>query len=148
MNSDFCVGVHALVYLKRMKRVLSSEELADNICTNPARVRKVMAKLKKGGIIETHEGKEGGYRFSPEAAQTTLREIADLLDTQFVSANWHSGSLDKPCIVSSGMGAVMDDIFTELDEACRERLEHKTIRDIERLIVIKRKGARNNDCSG
>ena len=139
MNSDFCVGVHALVYLKRMKRVLSSEELADNICTNPARVRKVMAKLKRGDIVETHEGKEGGYRFREEAAKTTLREIADLLGTQFVSSNWHSGSLDKPCIISSGMGEVMDSILAELDEACRERLENKTIRDIEHIIFSRRK---------
>ena len=48
MTSDYCVAVHALVYLNHKAKVLSSEELAENICTNPARVRKVMAKLKKG----------------------------------------------------------------------------------------------------
>ena len=47
MTSDYCVAVHALVYLNHKAKVLSSEELAENICTNPARVRKVMAKLKK-----------------------------------------------------------------------------------------------------
>ena len=31
MNSDFCVAVHALVYLNRRGCVLSSEELARNI---------------------------------------------------------------------------------------------------------------------
>ena len=43
MNSDFCVAVHGMVYLYHKKCQLSSDELADNICTNPARVRKVMA---------------------------------------------------------------------------------------------------------
>ena len=43
LNSDFCVAVHGLVYLKHKNDMVPSEELAKNICTNPARVRKVMA---------------------------------------------------------------------------------------------------------
>ena len=34
MTSDYCVAVHALVYLNHKAKVLSSEELAENICTN------------------------------------------------------------------------------------------------------------------
>ena len=53
MNGLFCVAVHALIYLDKRGCLLSSEELAANICTNPARVRKVMAKLKKAGLVTT-----------------------------------------------------------------------------------------------
>ena len=74
MNSDFCVAVHALVYLNRRGCVLSSEELARNICTNPARVRKVLARMKKDGLVETKEGSSGGgYRFAKGAAGGALR---------------------------------------------------------------------------
>ena len=34
-NSSFSIAVHALVYLNHMEKVLSSEELAQNVCTNP-----------------------------------------------------------------------------------------------------------------
>ena len=51
MTSEFAIAVHALVYLHHKNAVLSSEELAENICTNSARVRKVMAKLKKKDLI-------------------------------------------------------------------------------------------------
>lgn len=37
MKSDFIVAVHALVYLSHRGCLASSEELAENICTNPAR---------------------------------------------------------------------------------------------------------------
>ena len=47
MTSEFAIGVHALVYLGHKKEIISSEALSDNICANPARIRKVMAKLKK-----------------------------------------------------------------------------------------------------
>ena len=52
MNSAFCVAVHALICLNRRQEQLSSEELARSICTNPARVRKIMAGLKRAGLVE------------------------------------------------------------------------------------------------
>ena len=43
MDSSFNLAVHALVCLSHSGRSLSSEALAENICTNPARVRRVKA---------------------------------------------------------------------------------------------------------
>ena len=34
MTAEFPLAVHALVYLLHTNRVTSSQELADNICTN------------------------------------------------------------------------------------------------------------------
>ncbi len=62
VDSSFNLAVHALVCLSHSGRSLSSEALAENICTNPARVRRVMAGLKKAGMVETREGQDGGYR--------------------------------------------------------------------------------------
>ena len=47
MDSSFNLAVHALVCLSHSGRSLSSEALAENICTNPTRVRRVMAGLKR-----------------------------------------------------------------------------------------------------
>lgn len=48
MTGEFSIAVHALVFLNHHQgEILSSEALAENVCTNPARIRKVMAKLKK-----------------------------------------------------------------------------------------------------
>jgi DNA-binding IscR family transcriptional regulator len=62
MDSSFNLAVHALVCLSHSGRSLSSEELAENICTNPTRVRRVLAGLKKAGMVETREGLDGGSR--------------------------------------------------------------------------------------
>lgn len=142
MNSDFCVAVHGLVYLNHKGCVLSSEELADNICTNRVRVRKVMSRLKKAGLVETREGTDGGYRFPLEPQRVSLAQIAEALDVCFVSTGWNSGSLDKPCLISSGMAAVMDGIFNRLDDGCKQQLSGITIADIDRHIFSSRQ---NND---
>lgn len=47
MDGSFNLAVHALVCLSHRGLSLSSETLAENICTNPARVRRVMAGLKR-----------------------------------------------------------------------------------------------------
>ncbi|WP_320912645.1 Rrf2 family transcriptional regulator, partial [Eisenbergiella porci] len=53
MTSEFGMAVHALTFLNHKGEMVSSEVLAENICTNPARVRKVMAKLKRAGLVTT-----------------------------------------------------------------------------------------------
>ena len=56
MTAEFALAIHGLVYLYHRGKMVTSEELAQNICTNPARVRKVMAKLHKAGLIIASEG--------------------------------------------------------------------------------------------
>ena len=113
MNSSFSIAVHALVYLNHMERVLSSEELAQNVCTNPVLVRKVMSKLKKAGIVTTKGGKSGGYAFASDAETLTLETIAEAIDAHFVGSPWRSGDMDKECLISSGIGlALVKEIVT------------------------------------
>ncbi len=59
MTSEFCIAVHAVVYLNHKKCTVSSDALAENICTNPSRVRQIMTKLKKAGMVETKRESTG-----------------------------------------------------------------------------------------
>ena len=130
MTSEFGVAVHALVFLCHKKETASSEQLAENICTNPARVRKVMGKLKKAGILSTKEGADGGYRLTVPADGITLCQVGKAVDAHFVSARWHSGDTDMPCLVASGMAGLMDELYGQLDNLCKNHLESITISKI------------------
>ncbi len=140
MNSDFCVAVHGMVCLEYRGSILSSEELAENICTNPARVRKVMALLRRGGLIHTREGKDGGYCCIEGAGRITLCQIADALGTRFVENGWHSGGTDRECLIASGMAEVMDALYAQMDSLCRDRLREITLEDVERRLRLKTGG--------
>lgn len=134
MTSEFTIAVHALVFLSHKGAVYTSEGLAENVCTNAARIRKVMAKLKKAGLIKTKEGADGGYLFHREASEVNLEMVADALETSFVGVSWKSGDPDKDCLVSSGMAGVMTEIYDGLDLECRKRLKQIRISDIENRI--------------
>lgn len=141
MNGLFCVAVHALIYLDKRGCMLSSEELAANICTNPARVRKVMAKLKKAGLVSTRAGSDGGYQLTADPASLTLDAVADALAVRVVEPAWHSGgAADCDCMVASGMAEVMDQLFDDLNERCRARLSQLRLTDLEEQLKSRQKG--------
>ena len=137
MTSEFAIGVHALVYLNHKNETLSSELLAENICTNPARIRKVMAKLKTGGLIVTQEGLKGGYRIRKPAEDITLKSVCEALREDIVKASWKSGNADMECLVASGMAGIMDDLYGDLNVLCMDHLATITIADIDRKIFGK-----------
>lgn len=98
MTGEFIVAVHAAVFLNHKAQNMTSEEIAGNVCTNPARIRKVMAKLKKAGLIETHEGAvHGGYAFRKDPKEITLLQIFDAVDDKVITAPWKSGNPELNC---------------------------------------------------
>ena len=111
MTSEFAIAVHALVYLNHRQQTVSSEALAS-----------------------TKEGLEGGYHFEKDSSCVNLRQVCDALEVDFVSASWKSGDKEMDCMIASGMAAIMDEIYADLDELCRKRLESITIASIEAKI--------------
>lgn len=138
MTSEFTIAVHALVFLNHKGQVYSSEGLSENVCTNAARIRKVMSKLKKADLVRTKEGVDGGYLFHRDSKEVNLSMVAEALGTPFVEASWKSGNPHIGCLISTGMAGVMDDIYGQLDRCCREYLSGVTIADLDHKIFANR----------
>ena len=138
MTAEFPVAVHALVYLLHTGDVTSSEKLSDNICTNPARVRKVMAKLCRAGLARCSQGKGSGYTTRADGGEITLRAVMEALCETPVNMNWRSGDELRNCPICSGMGGEMDRIYAGLNEKCMRELDGVTIGSISADIFKKR----------
>ena len=132
MDSSFNLAIHALVCLSHSGRSLGSEALAENICTNPTRVRRVMVGLKRAGLVETREGSDGGYRLCADPASLSLRQVAEAVNARFVDCAWRSGDIDRDCAICSGMAGVMDALYRQLNEQCAAYLSRLTVADIEK----------------
>ncbi|MDD2232027.1 MAG: Rrf2 family transcriptional regulator [Sphaerochaetaceae bacterium] len=128
MTAEFPVAVHALVYLAvHPGREYNSNELADNICTNPARVRKVMAKLCHHRLAVSFKGQGSGYRCIDSARETVLSQVLEALDEHAFSACWKTGDKERDCLVCSGMSTVMESVYTKLNQNAISLLEGITI---------------------
>lgn len=135
MNSDFVVAVHSLVFLNHHGKTMRSEDIAKNVCTNPARVRKVLSKIKSAGLVATKEGAlQGGYMIALDPKEITLRRVLEALEDHVIELSWKSGSEDMDCLIASGMSNLMTDIIQGLDDHCKTDLEKITIWDIEKKI--------------
>lgn len=141
VTSEFTIAVHALVFLNHKGTVYSSEGLAENVCTNAARIRKVMAKLKKADLVKTKEGVDGGYLFHRKSGDISLAMVAKALDMPFVETSWKSGNPHMTCLISSGMAGIMDDLYGELNQRCQEYLETVSIADLDHRIFTGREKA-------
>lgn len=134
MTAEFIVAAHSLAYLNHKGDYRSSEEIAENVCTNPARVRKVMTKLKRAGLVKTHAGFVGGYRLAKPPQTVTLRDVFYAVGKRIVKVTWRSGSPDMDCPIAAGMRPYMDALFDSLDACCAERLAKTTLADIDRAL--------------
>ena len=134
MTNEFAIAVHALVYLHHKQDTVASEALAENVCTNPVCIRRVMGKLKKAGIVSTKEGINGGYHITGKAENLNLNNVSEALKMEMIRSGWHSGSSDKECMIACGMAGILDDLLAGMNEACREYLRNITIADIEKKI--------------
>ncbi|WP_028403321.1 RrF2 family transcriptional regulator [Ectobacillus panaciterrae] len=127
MNSEFTIAVHSLVFLAYLPdHMASSELIAKNVSTNPARIRKIMSRLRKNGFVKTKEGNGGGYILNCNPQETTLAQIYRTVSCG-IKPNWCTGDPEEACLISSNTQAVMDQIFNEAEDYLETYLEKITI---------------------
>ena len=115
----FGIAVRDGISVPHKGDMVSSEVLAENICTNPARVRKVMAQLKRAGWWKRTGRRCGGLPLCGLSGyRDPVRHCAGgRCCVRFgivAQRRWN-----KPCLWASGMGALMDEVYTGLDALCR-----------------------------
>ena len=131
MNSEFTIAVHSLVLLAYIPgNMASSDYIASNVTTHPARVRKIIGFLRKQGYVISKEGIGGGFILNCDPERVTLAEIYRLTSFGSLKPNWCSGDPNTECHISSNIEDVMADVFCEAERHLENYLEKLTIQDV------------------
>lgn len=131
MNSEFTIAVHSLVFLANTPgRMAKSELIAHNVCTNPARIRKIMSVLRKEGLVRTKEGLGGGYMLDCDPDKVTLAQIYHTVSCEALKLRWCAGGLREDSPVPSNIKTVMNQIFAEAEDYMGAYLDRITIGSI------------------
>ena len=109
-----------------------------------------MLMLKKQGLVQTREGKDGGYSCAARAEEITLRHIAEATEMHFAegfrtgkgcpglaegaTALADMAEIDMDCLNASGMAQVMQELYEQMDALCMERLGRITVADLEKRL--------------
>lgn len=76
LNSHFDTTLQIMINLAiKSEDELNSHSLAESLGTNPAFIRKIMAKLAKAGLIQTKRGQSGGVRLLKSPKNISLKDI-------------------------------------------------------------------------
>jgi Rrf2 family protein len=131
VNSEFTIAVHSLVFLASLPdHMASSELIAKNVSTHPARIRKIMSCLRKNGFVKTKEGIGGGYILNCNPQETTLAQIYRMVSYGTLKPHWCTGDPEQTCLISSNIQVVMDQIFIEAEVYFEKYLNQITISSV------------------
>ncbi len=141
----FSMSVHALALLALAKQDgYSSSYIAGSVNTHAVFLRKVLKRLVEVGIVETREGRDGGYRLVRAPEDITLAEVYQSL--QLDSALAQSSAEPNPaCPVGSGMPLAFCEISDAVEASILQTLGHYTIAQlVDRALILGIQGRKNN----
>jgi DNA-binding IscR family transcriptional regulator len=108
----------------------SSESIATNVCTNSARIRKIMSCLRNHGFVRTKEGIGGGYILDCNSQEVSLADIYRTVSRGSLKPNWCTGDPEQKCIISSNTQFFMDQIFNDAELYFEKYLENITLSSV------------------
>ena len=122
-DRSYSTAIHILAVLGiRNPDLVSSEELAMGIRTNPGLIRRVLLKLSKHGLIVSTKGKGGGNRLAKSPDKITMEDIYVAVNVSPLFGSFDKEPL-KVCKVSCNMGKVLTDIYGELEGGLKKNMK-------------------------
>lgn len=131
LNSEFTIAVHSLVLLSHLPgQMATSGEIAANVCTHAARIRKIMGMLRKAGYVKTKEGFGGGFLLNCDPDAVTLADIYRVTSAGSLKPYWCTGDKSQSCPFSSNMQDVMNRLFCDAEKHMEQYLAGRTLGDV------------------
>ena len=129
MDTKFSVAVHVLILISESPPPINSDQMAESVGTNASYVRKILALLKKAGIVDGHRG-IGGCTMLIPSEQLTLLQIYQAVMEQPKPhlLDIHQNPNDR-CVVGRHIRSVLTDMFGEVEYAFAHSLAEKTLAD-------------------
>ena len=129
-NSRLTIAAHALAWLalahRRGRAVLTSDEVAASINTNPVIVRRSLGDLQKAGLVVARRGTGAGWRLSRPPGEISLLDVYAAVSPEPLVALHHSEP-NLECPVGFGIRPALSEVYDEAAAAFRAALARRTI---------------------
>ena len=130
VTSHFTIAVHALAALAvSAEHVVSSEQIAESVNTNPSFIRRVLGDLRRAGLIDSQAGAGGGLTLVCAPAEITLLDIYQAV----TSAALFSLPVRPPnpaCPVGAHIQPVLTTYFSAAEDALKQQLFSRSLADV------------------
>ncbi|MFE1962506.1 Rrf2 family transcriptional regulator [Streptomyces sp. NPDC059479] len=141
-NSRLTIAAHALAWMelnsKRYGReITTSEQIAGSVNTNPVVIRRLLAELRKAGLVESRRGAGAGWTLARELESITLLDVYEAVEPGALFA-LHRATPNQECPVGFGIRPTMQGIYAGIEETVRTELARTTVADVLRGVLAAR----------
>ncbi|MFI9307408.1 Rrf2 family transcriptional regulator [Streptomyces triculaminicus] len=134
-NSRLTVAVHVLVWMAlvhgRGRDLVTSEQAADSVNTNPVVIRRSLGALREAGLVEVRHGAGAGWRLAREPESITLLDVYRAVEDEPLFG-LHRSEPNPKCPVGAGIQPALRQAYGEVEAAARNALGGTTIADVLR----------------
>ena len=115
MDTKFSVAVHVLILISEDPNPLNSDQIAGSVGTNASYIRKILALLKKSGMVDGHRG-VSGYTLTTTPEQISLLKIyqAVMEEPKIHLMDVHQNPNDQ-CVVGRHIRPVLTGLFESME---------------------------------
>jgi Rrf2 family protein len=125
-NTQFSLAVHVLTLLaSQTPDLVSSEFLAGSAGTSPEHVRRVLAPLRRAGMVRSRPGPSGGWQLDGAGCETTLGAIWRAVHGDAGVLGVHAAAPD--CAVGQRIQTALEELERRAVDALVSELDQQTL---------------------
>ncbi len=128
-NTRFATAIHIMTLLaKNSPEWMTSDWIAGSININAVMVRNELLILKKNGLVESKQGKDGGVRLAKNAEEITIAEIYEAIKNSEVLGKKNQNP-NPLCTVGKSINENLKVLFADTDDLVLQFLKGKNLAD-------------------
>ncbi|MEV7615715.1 Rrf2 family transcriptional regulator [Streptomyces sp. NPDC089799] len=138
-SSRMTVATHTLTWMtrvcpKRPDGIVTSDEIAASVNTNPVVIRRILGSLRDAGLVESRRGQGAGWQLARTPESITLRDVYLAVEPDPLIA-LHSSPPNQACPVARGIPPVLREVYGRAEESMKAELAAVTVADVARETV-------------
>lgn len=134
-NSRMTIAVHALAWMalahRRGRELLTSEQVAASVNTNPVIIRRSLGDLRRAGLVHARRGAGAGWSLARAAEEITLLDVYDAVGQQSLFGMHHTEP-NLECPVGRGIQPALGNVYGEIEHVIRLELRATSVADVLR----------------
>jgi Rrf2 family protein len=129
-STKLSTSIKALCYLAANNKPISSSEIADNIGVNASKIRMLLSKLGKAGIVKSDTGMLGGFSLCKSQEEIHIQEVyCAIEDRKAFYLNVHKTDGNRNNI-SSKINVYFLSLFSEIQIEIENKMQNITLKNI------------------
>jgi Rrf2 family protein len=132
-NSRYTIALHVLTWMAVVARkggdLVTSDEIAGSVNTNPVFLRRVLGPLREAGLVSSQRGAGAGWRLARPATEITLAQVYHAMADQPLFA-MHHGEPNPDCPIGHGIRPALTPLYQAAEDALTRQLAATTIEDL------------------